>query len=183
MSETIDSFKRAVALFDSVVADVPADAWGNATPCEAWNASELVRHQCGVLDALAGIARSGEVNMPQMADETDDPAARWIETRDGLATALDGADLSAEDQYWFGPMSFEDFVGMVQWDPLAHSWDLAQSADIAIELPEDLCESSLARVKSLGEIPRKWKLITDEVPVPDGASAAQRYLAYVGRQP
>ena len=183
MSETIHDFKRAIALFDSVVADVPADAWGNATPCEAWNATELVRHQCGVLDALASVARTGEVNMPQMADETDDPAARWTQTRDGLASALDGADLSREDQYWFGPMSFEDFIGMVQWDPLAHSWDLAQSAGIAIELPADLCESSLARVKSLGEIPRKWKLITDEVPVPDGASAAQRYLAYVGRQP
>ena len=183
MSETIEDFKRAVALFDSVVADVPADAWGNTTPCEAWNATELVRHQCGVLDALADIARTGEINMPQMAPETDDPAARWIETRDGIAEALDGADLSAEGQYWFGPMSFEDFVGMVQWDPLTHSWDLSQSAGIAVELPEDLCESSLARVKSLGDIPRKWKLISDEVPVPDGATAAQRYLGYVGRQP
>lgn len=183
MSETVDNFRRAVALFDSVVAEVPADAWGNSTPCDAWNATELVRHQCGVLDALADIARTGEVNLPQMADETDDPAARWAETRDGLAAALDGADLSAEGQYWFGPMSFEDFVGMVQWDPLTHAWDLSQSAGVAVDLPEDLCESSLARVKSLGDIPRKWKLISDEVPAPDGATAAQRYLAYVGRQP
>ncbi|WP_419839080.1 maleylpyruvate isomerase N-terminal domain-containing protein [Candidatus Poriferisodalis sp.] len=65
MSNTIEDFKRAVALFDSVVADVPADAWGNTTPCEAWDATELVRHQCGVLDALADIARTGEINMPR----------------------------------------------------------------------------------------------------------------------
>ena len=183
MSETIEDFKRAVALFDSVVADVPADAWGNTTPCEAWNATELVRHQCGVLDALADIARTGAINMPQMAPETDDPAGRWAETRDGIASALNGADLAVEGRYWFGPMNFEDFVGMVQWDPLTHSWDLGQSAGVAVELPEDLCVSSLARVKSLGDIPRKWKLITDEVPVPEDATPAQRYLAYVGRQP
>ena len=183
MSETMDNFKRALDLFDSVVANVPADAWANATPCDEWNATELVRHQCGVLDALAATARTGEVNRPQMADETDDPAARWVETRDGLAAALEGVDLSVEDQYWFGPMSFEDFVGMVQWDPLTHAWDLGQSAGMTVELPEDLCEASLARVKSLGDIPRKWKLIAEEVSAPDGATPQQRFLAYIGRQP
>ena len=183
MSETIDRFKQAVALFDSVVADVPSDAWDNATPCSDWNARELLRHQCGVLDALAGIARTGEVNMPQMADDAGDPAAQWQATRDGLLAALDAADLSAEDKYWFGPMSFENFVGMVQWDPLTHAWDLAQAADVSVELPADLCETSLANVKALGDIPRKWKLIADEVEVADDAPAADRYLAYVGRQP
>ena len=183
MSEIVDDFKRAVALFDSVVAEVPADAWANQTPCEEWDASELVRHQCGVLDALAATARSGAVQRPQMADETDDPSARWRQTRDELHEALGGADLTRHDKYWFGPMDFENFVGMVQWDPLAHSWDLAKSADLVVELPADLCEASLARVKSLGDIPRKWKLMADETDVPADAPVADRFLAYIGRQP
>ena len=183
MSETIDHFKRAVALFDSVVADVPDDAWGNDTPCADWNAHELLRHQCGVLDALAGIARTGEVNMPQMADEAGAPADQWQATRDGVLAALDGADLSAEDKYWFGPMNFENFVGMVQWDPLTHAWDLAQASGNPIDLPDDLCEASLARVQGMGDTPRKWRLISDAVDVPDDAPISHRYLGYVGRQP
>ena len=89
------------------------------------------------------------------AEDAGDPAAQWQATRDGVLAAIDGADLSAEDKYWFGPMSFENFVGMVQWDPLTHAWDLAQASGNPIDLPDDLCEASLARVQALGDIPRK----------------------------
>ncbi|WP_419841396.1 TIGR03086 family metal-binding protein [Candidatus Poriferisodalis sp.] len=183
MSETVTNFTRAVELFDAVVAAVPDDAWDNDTPCADWNAEQLLRHQCGVLDALAEVARSGVVNRPQMAAETDDPAGRWVTTRDGVLAALAGADLGREDDYWFGSMSFEEFLAMVQWDPLTHAWDLAQACGTSLDLPDDLCEVSLARVKSLGETARRWRLIGDEVPIADDAPIAHRYLAYVGRQP
>ncbi len=183
MTDILTNFKRAVALFDTVVAAVPDDAWDNSTPCADWNARELLRHQCGVLDALAETAQTEQISRPQMAEETDDPPARWAQTRDGVLAAVDQADLSREDSYWFGPMSFEAFVTMVQWDPLTHSWDLAQASGVDVELPEDLCEISLASVKSLGEVARKWKLIGEEVPVAADAPMSHRFLGYVGRQP
>ena len=37
-------FDRALAKFDAVVRQVPDDAWDNPSPCEAWNAANVVGH-------------------------------------------------------------------------------------------------------------------------------------------
>ncbi|WP_428119657.1 TIGR03086 family metal-binding protein [Candidatus Poriferisodalis sp.] len=184
MSDNLANLTRAIELFDSVCAQVPSEAWDNDSPCEGWTARDVLRHQCGVLDALASIARTGELSFPTMPDAPADPAARWAETRDGVTEALNlpGA-LDHEGKWWFGPMSVEALLGVVSWDPLTHSWDIAQAAGIDVELPADLCEISLNTIKSMGEGPRKMKLITDPVEISDDAPIADRYLAYVGRQP
>lgn len=50
MSEISERFARLSDDFANTVAAVPAERWGDASPCEGWNARDVVRH---VVDARA----------------------------------------------------------------------------------------------------------------------------------
>lgn len=184
MSQNLRNFTRAVYTLDAVVQRVPLNSWDVDSPCEGWSARDVLRHQCGVLDALAQIAHTGVLVSPVMATEADDPVERWTQTRDGLLAALDKPGvLSQEGKYWFGPMSVDDLVGMVQWDPLTHAWDIGSVTGVDPHIPSDLAEQSLERVAGIEDNARKWGLIADAVPVPDAAPVTDRFLGFIGRRP
>lgn len=185
MSQNLRNFTRAVYVFDAVVQRMPDEAWATASPCEGWTALDVLKHQCGVLDALAQIAADGEMHPPSMPDEdVADPAARWAQTRDGVLAALDSeGSLQHEGKYWFGPMSVDELISVVQWDPLTHAWDLGHTAGIDAHLPADLCDLSHAKVSAMHETALKWKLVTEPVDIGDDRDPVHRYLALVGRDP
>ena len=185
MSQNLRNFTRAVYVFDAVVRRMPEDAWAKDSPCDGWTGMDVLKHQCGVLDALAHIAATGELARPAAIEEdVTDPVARWGQTRDGVLAALDtqGA-LQHEDQWWFGPMTVDQLIQVVQWDPLTHAWDLAQTAGIDAHLPADLCEISHGVITGMHETALKWGLVGAAVEVPADADIVDRYLALVGRDP
>ena len=184
MSETTRDFVRSVYTFDAVVQRVPTDMWDVDSPCEGWSARDVLRHQCGVLDALSKVIQTGEMAPPGMAEEADNPTQRWAQTRDELLTSLEipGA-LAVEGAYWFGPMTVEALVGMVQWDPLTHAWDIGSVTGIAPHMPEDLLEKSLSGIKAIEEMARNFNLIAPAIDVPADAPMADRFIGFLGRQP
>ncbi len=187
MSQNLRNITRAIYVFDAVARRMPDDAWSNASPCEGWTALDVLKHQCGVLDALAHIAETGELQMPAMIEEdVTDPGGRWGQTRDRVLAALDtqGA-LHHDGQWWFGPMTVDGLIAVVMWDPLTHAWDLAQAAGIEAHLPADLAELSHERISAMHETALKWKLVGEPVDIGDlgDADPVARYLALVGRDP
>ena len=185
MSKNLRNFTKAVYVFDAVVHRMPSGSWDKDSPCDGWTAMDVLKHQCGVLDALARIAETGKLQSPAMIEQdVTDPVARWGETRDGVLAALDiqGA-LQLEDKWWFGPMSVDDLIEVVQWDPLTHAWDLARAAGIEPHLPTELCEQSFAVISSMHEKALKWRLVGPAVEIDQAAGPVHRYLALVGRDP
>jgi uncharacterized protein (TIGR03086 family) len=185
MSENLRRFTRAVYNMDAVVQRVPADAWDNASPCEGWTARDVVSHQVGVLDGAANIAAgTGNLALPQMPEDRSDPVGLWNQSRDNVLTALDhkGA-LQLEGKYWFGPMTVDAFISVVQWDPLAHAWDLAVAAGIQHVPDQQLAEQSLAVITPMADMLRKWQVIGAPVEVPDDADPMSRLLGLIGRDP
>ncbi|MFT7648462.1 MAG: hypothetical protein ACI8Y4_003214 [Candidatus Poriferisodalaceae bacterium] len=184
MSENLRNFTRAVYAMDAVVRRVPDDAWDNASPCEGWTARDVVAHQSGVLVGLASIARTGERVFPQMPEDTSAPLDLWQASRDSALESLDqpGA-LHHEGGYWFGPMSVDELISVVQWDPVTHAWDLAQAAGIDHHVPDDLVELSMGRIGAMRDALAGMKLIGDEVEVPADAPVMDRFLGLVGRNP
>lgn len=184
MNHKLAKFIEAVETFDAVCRQVPPQAWDNDSPCRGWTARDVVAHQCGVLDALAHIARTGEIRRPVNPAPPDDPVDRWEETRDAVVAALRRPGvMEREDRYWFGTMDMASFVSYVQWDPLTHAWDVGIATGVDPRLPPDLCRISYDLVSGMAERARRWRLIGDAVPVPEHASIVDRYLGLVGRQP
>lgn len=184
MSENLRNFTRSVYVFDAVVRRMPDEAWENPSPCEGWTALDVLKHQCGVLDALAHIARTGEMLPPKSIENADNPLERWGETRDAVLAALDSPGaLQHEGKYWFGPMTVDGLIAVVQWDPMTHAWDLGQAAGIEAHVPAELAELSYDVISGMHETAVKWGLISEPVEVPADADAVSRYLGLVGRDP
>jgi uncharacterized protein (TIGR03086 family) len=176
-------FIEAVETFDAVCRQVHTLAWDNNSPCEGWTARDVLAHQCGVLDALAQVAR-GEMTRPVMPEPPADPLARWETTRREVLAALHQPGVvEREGKYWFGEMDMASFVSYVQWDPLTHAWDIGVATGIPPGLPPHLCRISYELVEGMAHRARRWGLIGDPVEVPDDASIVDRYLGLVGRRP
>ena len=181
MSEQLRSFTRGIYAFDAVVQRVPDDQWEAQTPCPDWNATQLVEHQCAVLNGVATMAESGEMAAPTPS-AANAPADMWNECRDRLLAALDtqGA-LGQEGPFWFKAATIDDVCGAVLWDPVTHAWDLASAAGIDHGLSDDLLEATLATVEPRADMLVKSERTGPAVEVDASASILHRYLAAVGR--
>lgn len=185
MTVNLRNFTRSVYGFDAVVRRVPADAWSNPSPCDGWTAAHVVAHQIGVLDGVARAARGEDIGLPGEAVQLGDPVAAWAACRDSVLEALDAkGGLERSGKYWFGEMSVDTFVGIVQWDPLAHAWDISRAAGLDPVPDEELARYSLETIGAMAPMLRKWKLIGEPVELGEGdAPAMDRFLALIGRRP
>ena len=184
MSLNKRNFTRAIYVFDAVVQRVPSDKWDNQSPCDDWTARDVLRHQCGVLQAMAATLNSGETVPPQSIDSAEIPIAVWAETRDSVLGELDEPEiLDREGKFWFGPMSVDQWIQVVQWDPITHAWDISKAAGIESHIPDDLASVSHEVISGIRETLHKWGLVADEVEIAENASASEKFLALIGRDP
>jgi uncharacterized protein (TIGR03086 family) len=184
MSENLQQFTQSVYTLDAVVARTAADAWDNDSPCEGWSARDVVGHAVGVLNGITHFASGGDPQFPETPDDLSAPAALWSECRDEVLGALDqpGA-LQHRDAYWFGDMSVDDLIGIVQWDPMTHAWDLGRAVGVEPVLDAALAAGNLQRAEAMGDALRGMGLIAEPVEISADASVVDRYLGAVGRNP
>lgn len=184
MSQNLRNFTAAVYGLDAVVQRVDAAAWDAPSPCEGWSARDVLGHASAVLNAFETTARTGEVTRPSPIDDMSDPVAVWTGCRDRLLETLDQPGLiNRHDKFWFGEMSFDDFMGVVQWDPLAHSWDIATAAGIDACLNPAVAEASLKILEPMQAGLVESGRTAPPVAVPADADAPTRFLGAIGRNP
>jgi uncharacterized protein (TIGR03086 family) len=184
MSKNLRDFTKAVYTMDAVVNRVPHDAWDNDSPCEGWTARDVVGHISGVFNAGADMIASGEMVPPRPVQDVSDPQAVWASARDKMLAVLDTPDtLQREGKFWFGPMSVDQLISVVLWDPLTHAWDVGTATGVDPKLDAGLAQSAFDTVSSMRDGLAKMGLIAEATPVADDAAIVDRYLALVGRNP
>lgn len=184
MSENLRNYTKALYGFDAVVQRVPADAWDADSPCDGWCARDVVAHVCGVANAIAAMARTGENAMPETPDPGDDPVGLWNASRDGVLEELDHPNVvNRAGVYWFGESTIDDILAFAVWDPLGHSWDLGQAVGVEVPASNDVAEASMAVIGANAETLRGMGLMADPVDVPADAPAMTRFLGLIGRDP
>ena len=184
MSTNSRNYTKALYGFDAVVQRVPVDRWDEASPCDGWSATDVVAHASGVVTAVAEMARTGQVAMPQTPDAGGDPVGLWNAALDNVLDALDQPDtINRVGEYWFGATTIDDLVAFTTWDPLGHSWDLATAVGIDAHLSPDVAEASIAVIAANADTLRSMKLMAAPVEVPSDAGAADRFLGLTGRNP
>jgi len=178
------NYTKALYGFDAVVQRVPPDRWDADSPCEGWTARDVVVHSAGVVDALAEMARTGVVAMPQDPEAGDDVVAVWNASRECLIEALDRPGVIGRvGEYWFGEMPYENVLAFAMWDPLLHAWDLAAAVGLDVPADDELAEASLAVIEPVADMLRQQHLMGDPVDVPADAPASTRLLGLTGRDP
>jgi uncharacterized protein (TIGR03086 family) len=184
MSVNSRNYIKALHSFDAVVRRVASDQWEADTPCEGWNVRDVVAHAAGVVDAVAQMARTGEVAMPETPDPGDDPVGLWTASLDGIMEALDEPGVVDKvGSFWFGESSIDDVLAFTLWDPLGHSWDIAKATGIDAHPSNTLAEASIAVIGANADALRGMGLMGDPVDVPADADAMTRFIGLIGRDP
>lgn len=181
MSDSLMNFTNAMDGFDAVVAQVDPDAWDNASPCSEWTARGVLEHVVGVTNMIAGAIRPDD---DPASNHADSPAAKWAAARDGLMDALATPGvLERVSATPFGEMSIDQFIAMATFDPLTHTWDLAQAVGVDPQLDEDVVAAVMAHLEPMEDMLRGTGRFGPKVEAPADADIVTRYIAFSGRQP
>lgn len=168
-----DIWELAADKWDEVVSQVGDDDWSKPTPCDGWTVRDLVDH------AMHWQGRGGGVFGADVGPDAD-----WATLKPALATALaDPANLEGTAES-LGGTPKQAVAGLITADLLVHSWDLATSIGADTTLPETAAESTLMGLQRLpDEMLRSDRMFGPAVEVADDASAQDKLIAFVGRNP
>ena len=180
MTSPADRRRRFAARFSDRVEGVRD--WDVPAPVEGWTARDVVDHLVTWLPAfLAG----GGVVLPTGPAVADDPVAAWREHAGAVQALLD-SPRGAEDftHPHAGTRVLEEVVdSFYVADVFMHTWDLARATGQDETLDAAYCETLLAGMIPIEDLMRGSGQYGPAVPVPDDASAQDRLLGFIGRDP
>jgi uncharacterized protein (TIGR03086 family) len=190
MDLDLDTMQRACASTERFVDRVTPADYELATPCAEWTVRDLLNHLVATLalgQALladtppaAGLAPG---QLPNADMVGDDPATVYRLGVESLLGAAGGDALDRVHPTPLGDMPGGVLGGFTTLDILVHGWDLAKATGQAAALDPELAESVLAFARqAFSGMPREPR-IGPEVPVPAGAPATDRLVAFLGRTP
>ncbi len=180
MSENLRNFTKAMYGFDAVVRRAEPGSWDNQSPCAGWSAADVLDHVIGVTNMIEGVVR-GEGSITA---GSGGPQERWAAALDGLMEALDHPGiLDRVSATPFGEMTIDEFVATATFDPLTHTWDLAEAVGVEAALNADLVAGVFARLAPMEDMLRRSGRFGDAIEVSTDDDVIARYLAFTGRAP
>jgi uncharacterized protein (TIGR03086 family) len=191
LSGGVALLERALCYALSQLHAVTSADLARPTPCPEWDLRGLLMHMDDSLIALqealdlawVDIEGSGE------AERTYGPADSGIalvgRLRDHASRLLGALAEAGEGLVWVGglpvPKSIVTSAGAV--DVAVHGWDVARACGRPQPIPERLAAEMLEISPLLITCADRPALFAAPVPVPHPASASDRLVAYLGRDP
>ncbi len=174
---------RAVAGRFTEVARATTD-WDAPSPVAAWAARDVVRH---LVEWFPGFLAGGSgIRLPAGPPVDEDPVGAWEAQADAVQAVL-------EDPATAGTVFTDPHTGDLPLDVAVdrfytadvfmHTWDLARAACHDVALDQDVCAQMLAGMEPIDELMRASGQYGPRVPVADDASAQDRLLGFIGRDP
>jgi uncharacterized protein (TIGR03086 family) len=193
MSAIADRYRRHADAFGRKVAAVRSDQWSNQSPCEAWNARDVVDHIVVMHAVMLGPVGLEPSAAPAVRD---DPLGAFEAARADVEAVLDDPGLAGtECDTPNGRMTVEQQIDEVVSDDLVfHGWDLARATgqDDTME-PEDVERLWSTTTAIPAELMKKYRtpgafgpgveVYGREVEVSEDAPLQDRLLGLIGRDP
>ena len=181
--DPISVFAAACDEASAVLANVGADQWSTQTPCTDWDVRGVANHMTGgALMVAAAVAGTDFAHVDDYVGS--DPVGAFKAAADSAVAALraDAGVLGRTVKMPFGEMPGAAVAGIFANDEFAHAWDVARATGQSTDLNPILAEGCLAAAKSMITADfRKPGFFDAETIAPDGASAADRLAAFLGR--
>lgn len=179
-TDTAQVFRDRADRFTSVLDSVDGQ-WDNPTPCEGWTVRDVVAH---VVDTQRDFL--DRQDLPKGADpDMSDPVSAWRDQRAHVDRVLSSPDIAGREyDGYFGRTSIgatmADFYG---WDLVVHGWDVARATGQEWSISDAEVESLHATADGWGDALYSEGVCGAAVPVPADASATDRLVARLGRDP
>ncbi len=166
---------EAISFLIDAVEEIPSPSWDLPSNLDGWSIRDLVGHVTGSVAKILTLVEGGEVAQgPADPDDcrSDDPAEQLRELAARLQNALADADVDALQPALEFPV-----VGLA-----IHGWDVYRSQNRLVELPGELLKFCGQVAESVPEDKlRRPGGFGPAQPVPGGATATARLMAYFGR--
>jgi uncharacterized protein (TIGR03086 family) len=178
-SDPVELFDRAASNAVALAAQVRDEQRSAPTPCTEWDVEALLGHMVGGTGYL--LAALGIDGSPGTTDAASyrDAVARCVESL-RQPGALEIRCMSPAGFEW----SVSDATAGTAMDQLVHTWDLAVAIGADKELDPEAVDAIVEMfLPQMPEIGRSAGIVGPEVRVPEAASAQDRLLGAMGRQP
>jgi uncharacterized protein (TIGR03086 family) len=159
--------------------------WDQPSPCEGWNARDVVEHVIGFHDALLLRPFGLKPERPR-----EDPRRRWQLTFDRLCVAFDRGDLLQRvvevPSVGNNPPARRELTTLVPrltQDVLVHTWDLARAVGADDRLDPDWCALFFDQLPKDPEALSRSGMFAAPIAVDDDADIQSKLLARLGRDP
>jgi uncharacterized protein (TIGR03086 family) len=187
MEDIVRLHQCALDATGSVVAGIARDQWSAATPCAGWDVQTLLNHLVAgnfwAAELGAG-ATIEEVGDRLEGDVLNDDAQAAYDASAALAAATFAAPgaMDAPCAVSYGPVPGFIYCGHRFVDVLIHGWDLAVATSQDSTLDPELVDAAYEVLEGQADMVRASGMFGNDLPVPPGAGAQTRLLAFVGRQ-
>lgn len=175
-ADYLDLYDRASAWTTEKVRGA-CDQLDATTPCDGWNVRTLMNHMLGTQRYFIASARGEDAVLPA-ADPpkvlSGDPVADFERGRAEMLAAFAAPQVQEKT----GPA-----LGIAFSDQLLHGWDLARATHQDATMPDGLADIAYETIHGRFTEEQRKGVFKPEVHVDAGASAQQKLLAYVGRNP
>ena len=166
--------------FGELVAGARPGDWERPSPVPEWTARDVVRH---LVDWLPGFLSNAGVTLAPV-DVDADPAAAWTQRAADVQRLVEEQGEVVHRSPMFGDLSLATAVDrFYTGDVWMHSWDLGRALGLEVDLGEERCAAALAGMQPLDDVLRQSGQFGPQVPVPDSATAQERFVAFIGRDP
>lgn len=171
--------RAALTVAQGVVDNIDRSQFELPTPCDEWSVGDVLQHIIGGNRRIAG---------NPAADDDDvigvDASAAYAASAAGAAAAFE-AEGGLDRMYVLkiGEFPGHFAVRARSTDQLAHAWDLAKATGMSTDLAAELYVEALEMLQSRFAAVGRSASFADEKHAPAGATAADRFAAFAGRQP
>ncbi|GAB2597319.1 TIGR03086 family metal-binding protein [Pseudactinotalea suaedae] len=173
--------RSAAAGLTQVVRQV-AD-WDAPTPVPQWRARDVVDH---LVTWFPGFLAGGGVSLPPVPPVEPDPVRAWEAHTAAVQELLDDPARAGRtfEHPHVPPQSLAATIdAFYTADVVMHTWDLARSAGIDVELDATYCTQLLEGMVGMEEVMRGSGQYGPAVPVPAHADPQTRLMGFIGRDP
>ena len=181
--DPIETLAATLQEAKKVLSSVGADQWTLPSPCAEWDVRGVVNHMTGgALMLAASISGAPFAHVDDYIG--DDPIGAFNAASAAALSAIqaDPSVLGRTVIMPFGEMPGAVIVGIMANDEFAHAWDVARATGQSTDLHQELSEDRLAAVQEMMTPEfRKPGFFGPEMTAPDGACAADRLAAFLGR--
>ncbi|GGQ38209.1 hypothetical protein GCM10010215_72430 [Streptomyces virginiae] len=187
---TVDGFELLGDAHDyllTAVRGVPDGAWGDPTPCSEWTVRQVLNHarldQQALVMGITGVEPASDPFEP--VDATGEkPVAELTAVLEAAAAAWESRRGDESVPTPMGPMPAGVGAAAAALDAGIHAWDIARATGQDLPLTEEMAEALEDIASRIVDFVRdSFGKYAPARAVPEGASRAERLLAFTGRDP
>ncbi len=168
------------ARFSELVESASAGDWARPSPVAEWTALDIVLH---LVEWSRGFLAGAGIELPALDVEAN-PVAAWQQHVVDIQAILDDPAGRVLSNPHIGDKPVDEAIDQFYTaDIWMHSWDLAKALGREPNLDQARCAAALAAMEPMDRLLRDSGQYGPAVPVANDASAQDKLMAFIGRDP